>query len=310
MSKTEFKYLNRPIFKIESLARHLGTTVPNLERLAVHSDSYYRKLERTKINGKTRICYSVEWPLKPIVKKIRERILVKVNYPHYLHGSIKGRSTKTNAQSHIGARCLIELDIADFFPSISVHQVREIFRYFYNFSDEVSTILAILTTYKGHLPQGSPVSSDIANLVLCWDGKETQLVGDLASKNYRYTRYVDDIAISSTEQLTNCEKTEIIRKVATFVKSKDFRIRHRKTQISGPNTVKCVTGIRLGKHSINVRQEYVESVYHEVKQLGFEADLADERIPSIIGKINYIKQFDEKQAIRLENTLRLNSCVA
>ena len=176
---------------------------------------------------------------------------------------------------------------------------------FFNFSEEVSSLLTELVTYQDQIPQGSPVSSDIANIVLCWDGRENQLVNDLASNNLRYSRYVDDIAISSLNSLTNEEKTAAIRAVISFANRKGFRIRHRKTELAGPKKVKCVTGVRLGNNSNKLPHGYIDSVYHQIRQLEFQQDSFDKRISSIVGKINYIKQFSPKQAARLEEALRL-----
>ena len=300
---SELKYHNKPIYEVESLAKHLGSTPSNLRKLAENSHKYYWPKTKPKKNGGIRTFYSIKEPLKPILKKIRERILVKVTFPPYLHGSIKGRSPKTNAQIHVGAKCLIEMDIADFFPSIKKDQVFRIFRYFFNFSIEVSDLLADLTTHQGKVPQGSPVSSDLANLVLCWDGKESLLVENLTKKGLRVSRFMDDIAISSAQTLTDCEKTEIIKMVSSFISSKGFKVSHKKTSVSGPRKTKCVTGLRIGKDRNNVTNEYVDSVYRQIKQLENDEDLSDKRIASLRGKINYIRQYNPKQAIRLEHIL-------
>lgn len=303
MHVTDFRYPNKPIYKIESLAKHLDVSPLALQKIAESSHDYYRPVEQFKKNGDVRICYSVREPLKSVLKKSRTRITAKVNYPYYLQGSIKGRSPKTNAEIHVGSMCLIQLDVANFFPSITRQHVYEIFRYFFHFSEDVSNLLATLMTYKDQIPQGSPVSSDIANLVLSWDGKEEQLVNGLAIENLRYSRYVDDIATSSPYPLTNSEKTEIIRTVNYLVKSKGFKIRHKKTLTSGPKETKCLTGVKIGKFSNDVPSAYIDSVYHEIKQLKSENTVSNEQKLSLTGKINHIKQFNEKQALRLNDCL-------
>ena len=192
------------------------------------------------------------------------------------------------------------LDIADFFPSIKSDQVNRIFRYFFNFSNDVSNLLTDLITYQGKLPQGSPVSSDIANLVLSWDGAESALVESLAKKGFRYSRYVDDIAISSTQSIKNDEKTEVIKMINSFVRSKGFQVSHKKTCVAGPRIMKIVTGIRIGKDRNNIPDAYVDSVHREIKQTEHVTSLNADQIASLRGKINYIRQYDIKQANRLE----------
>ena len=300
---TEFKYPNEPIYKTESLAKHLGVTPAKLKKLAENSHEYYRPKTKHKKNGGARRYYSIREPLKSTLRKIRERILIKVTYPEYLQGSIRGRSPKSNAQIHIGAKCLIELDIADFFPSIDSDQVKRIFRYFFSFSEVVSNLLTDLITHQGRLPQGSPVSSDIANLVLSWDGDEAKLVKQLKNKGLRYSRYVDDIAISSTRPLTNSEKTEAIKMVNSFIKGKGFKVSHKKTHVAGPTKEKNVTGLGIGKDRVNIHAGYVDSLYREIRQLENGEPINANYAASLRGKIGYIKQFNPKQATRLDKLI-------
>ena len=298
------RYPNKPIHKIESLAKSLGSTPSKLMSLTEHPHKYYRVIEKTKSNGGVRKCYAIKQPLKSTLRKLRRRILVEVIYPDYIQGSIKGCSPKSNSQIHIGAKCLITLDIADFFPSINSDQVNRMFRFFFHFSEDVSTLLTNLVTYQGKLPQGSPVSSDIANLVLSWDGTEAKLVEQFRTKGLRHSRYVDDISISSTRTLSNREKSEVIVMTNSFIKNQGFKLSHRKTRVSGVGKKKISTGLRIGKEKVNVCEDYVHSVYHEIKQLSSnESSNSEKAIASIRGKIHYIGQFDPKQANRLVNIL-------
>ena len=85
----EFKYPNNPIYKIKSVANHLGYDLSELKELVENSDKYYRLKTKPKKNGGIRKYYSIREPLKSILRKIRMQILIKVTYPAYLHGSIK-----------------------------------------------------------------------------------------------------------------------------------------------------------------------------------------------------------------------------
>ena len=309
MRAPEFKYPYKPINKIESLSKHLGFECSELQKIAKDSDEYYRPLEKQKKNGGNRTCYSVADPLKTIHLRIRQKILLKVAFPQYLHGSIKCRSPKTNAQMHIGANTVIQLDIAEFFPSIDRKHVYQIFRKFFHFSAEVSNLLADLITYRGQLPQGSPLSSDIANFVLCWDGAENRLKEKFKGMNLTYTRYVDDISISSNHTLTNAKKTEVVCLVINFVKAKGFRIRHKKTSISGPKIPNILTGVRVGKNKIDVSRKYIDSVYFDIKQLNFTNSDCEQKVRSLTGKINHINQFNPKQALRLHEFLERSKSI-
>ena len=67
-----FNYPNKPIYKIESLAKSLGSTPSKLVSLAEHSDKYYRVKEKAKSNGGVRRCYAIKQPLKSTLSRLRE----------------------------------------------------------------------------------------------------------------------------------------------------------------------------------------------------------------------------------------------
>lgn len=296
------KYQGEPIYKIESLIKTLNFPLHRLENLAENSGKYYRPISRFKKGGGERTVYSPQEPLKTILKRIKTSIFDRVCYPDYPHGSIKGRSPETNAKIHAGATRAIVADIADFFPSVKGQDIYRICRYFLNFSEEVSTLLTKLMTYHDLLPQGSPVSPNIANLALCWDGEESKLVESLRQKGLHYTRYMDDITISYTKRLQREEETAVIKKVHAFVRNKGFRLNCRKTEVLNPTKEKTTTGLKIGR-KIGIPHQYIESVFQEIKQVRNRDSFNEHNIASIEGKINHIRRHNPKQACRLEGYL-------
>lgn len=296
------KYQGKPIYKTENLSRALSLPLWQLEKLAKNSDKYYFPNPKPKKDGSTRAVYRIGEPLKTTLGEIKSVILDRVRYPDYLHGSIRGRSPETNAEIHAGATRTIVADIADFFPSIKGPDIYRICRYFLNFSEEVSILLTKLMTYQDTLPQGSPVSSIIANLALCWDGKESKLVESLRQKGLHYTRYMDDISISYTKRLQREEETTVIKKVHSFVRSKGCRLKHAKTKVLNPIKAKAITGLKIGR-KIGIPPQYIESVFQEITQLRNGESFDEHKIASIKGKINHIRRHNPKQACRLEGYL-------
>ena len=61
----------------------------------------------------------------------------------------------------------INLDLLVFFPSINFGRVRSYFikNNYFEINDDIATILAQLTCYKGTLPQGASTSPLIANMI-------------------------------------------------------------------------------------------------------------------------------------------------
>lgn len=181
---------------------------------------------------KSRIINPSHKRLKVIQKRIQKNILLKLNLPDYAYGAVKRRDNVDNANVHKGKKYKFTTDLRNFFPSISHNRVFEMFRN-YNFSPEVSRLLTQLTTYKGKLPQGSPTSSTIANLVFVKTGDNL----DEFAKKYQltYTSFVDDLTFSSPYDFKD-KSNEILEMIV-----KDgFKISHNKTNYS---RTPLVTGV-------------------------------------------------------------------
>lgn len=114
------------------------------------------------------------------------------------------RSCKAHAQIHCNKKILINEDILDFYPTTSYELVKRVWKHQFNFSDTVAEILTKITTYSGQLPQGWKTSSYIANLALL--PIEAHLVELLENKGYSYSRFIDDITVSSPTFISPQEK--------------------------------------------------------------------------------------------------------
>jgi RNA-directed DNA polymerase len=103
----------------------------------------------------------------------------------------------------------------------------------YGFSPEVSRLLTQLTTYKGRLPQGSPTSSTIANLVFVKTGKN--LDSFARDRNIKFTSFIDDLTFSSPYDFKS-----MTNEILEMVMKDGFKISHNKTNYS---RTPLVTGI-------------------------------------------------------------------
>lgn len=259
-------YKAKPIGSISGLATALGTTEAVLLDFAKNIGSHYSHFQRPKKNSdKLRDICSPNHELKIIQKRINNRIFENVEYPDYLYGGIQGRDYVKNAQYHQGARALLAFDVKDFYPSITRKLVVEIFKFFCKFPDDVSNLLADLTTLNGIVPQGACTSSHIANLV--FHDVEHRLVGELKEKKLRYSRLLDDISISATRKLNQKEINFIESKVLALLAIKKFKIKKEKTRITSienPEKLMEVTGLWLNRFRPRVKPAERESIRNEL----------------------------------------------
>ena len=167
MNRPCFK--GRPIATLDALARALRVSLRQLRWVIGRADTLYRPLKPfTKPDGSVRQTYNPAAPLKDIQRRINRNIFSRVEFPTYLQGGIRDRKAPrhcvANARLHSRPRIVINLDIANFFPSITSRQVHDIWQNFFRFPPGIAEELTRLTTYDGRLPQGAPTSSYLANL--------------------------------------------------------------------------------------------------------------------------------------------------
>src|SRR6185436_17792305 len=119
-------------------------------------------------------------------------------------GFVSGRSTVSNARAHLGRSLVVNLDLKDFFPSVTFPRVRGLFESV-GYSPAAATILALLCTESPRmavdhdgtrhwvavaeraLPQGACTSPAIANLVA--RKLDRRLAGAAKKLGWTYTRY-------------------------------------------------------------------------------------------------------------------------
>lgn len=153
----------------------------------------YARFTLPKRRGGTRAIEAPNDKLKALQRRILQRLLNPLPMHPAATGFVRGRSIVDNARPHIGRGVVINLDLADFFSSITAERVTTAFRGL-GWSAEAATILSRICTHEGRLPQGAPTSPAISNLVCRrLDERLTKLVKRFDG---RYTRYADDMTIS------------------------------------------------------------------------------------------------------------------
>ena len=194
----------------------------------------YRTYKISKGNGKYRVITAPNDSLKKYQRHIMD-YLESFSVHNSAHGFIKGRSIASNAYPHINKSFVLNIDLKDFFPSISRKMVEDLFC-----SIGVIKELAKFATYRGSLPQGSPCSPIISNL-FCYD--LDIILNELAEQyNYSYSRYADDLTFSGQTYHNN-----FINKVYTEVIKFGLKVNYSKTKIKWQSQRQCVTGVVVNK---------------------------------------------------------------
>ncbi|VVO81389.1 hypothetical protein PS843_01804 [Pseudomonas fluorescens] len=275
-------YPFKPMYSLKALSMTLGESTELLESLAKRSSNLYRHVPQTKKDGTPRDTYDAYEPLKAIQRKIVDRLLARIRFPGYLHGGIKDpverRSIYSNAHIHGGAQCVVLQDIKDFFPSIKTQHVQQLFVGLFGFSEAVAGILALLTTRHGVVPQGASSSGYIANLVF-WD-IEPALVAKLNAQGLNYSRFADDITITSIKPLDSSLLTSIVSAVTNMLAQKGcyqkrskLHIRKRGQTVLSKSGFEplTVTGLTIFNAAPGIPKAERKAIRSAVKQLEDQA---------------------------------------
>ncbi|MCX5810840.1 MAG: reverse transcriptase family protein [Proteobacteria bacterium] len=184
-----------------------------------------------------RIVYKVNSQLLKGIHKVLYKYLNEVyKAPECVHGFVPGRGTKTNATEHLGKKKVFKLDIHEFFDSIREHDICEAFCGLGCLND-MAVHLAKATTINGKLAQGFNTSPVLANIVFKPLDEQLNLICN--KYHCKYTRYADDMTISSDCQLPP------IRQIETILSNGGFRLNLSKVKLMLRGEKQYVTGLTV-----------------------------------------------------------------
>ncbi|MCP4220399.1 MAG: RNA-directed DNA polymerase [bacterium] len=250
---------------------HLGTAMDIAEKMEigvgelrflafarkVSKTTHYQRFHIPKKNGGVRL---ISAPM-PRLKEAQYWIMNNILQPIPLHDAAKGfrvgRSIVDNAKPHSGKDVVINIDLKDFFPTISYRRVKGVFVSL-GYSEQVATIFGLLCTEpevdeveidgetyytaKGerHLPQGAPSSPVLTNIIC--RRLDRRLVKLAESFGLSYSRYADDITFSGSAELRD-KIGVLLGKTMGIVRHEGFYIHTDKTRILHKGSKQEVTGI-------------------------------------------------------------------
>lgn len=269
---------------IFALAGYLQVSPGNIAWMIRKKPEHYNTFPITKRSGKQRFISSPRTFLKVTQWWILDTILAKAACSSAVHGFVRGRSFKTNAQCHLGARHLLNIDIKDFFPSITWGKVNSVFLEF-GYSDKVSASLADLCTLYESLPQGAPTSPAISNLV--FRSLDHRIQRMCSENGFTYTRYADDLTISCHDRID----FSVLGELEATLAEKGFELNRDKTRWFGPNDRMEVTGLRLGCESVAFHRKRLNAArgwFYKIANNPFEHILQLDRVRGTLSLIEYV----------------------
>jgi RNA-directed DNA polymerase len=180
-------------------------------------------------------------------------------------GFRKDRSIVENAKLHKRRRWVLNLDLENFFPSFNFGRVRGYFLKDKNFelNTEVATTIAQIACDGTALPQGSPCSPVISELIT--QILDMRLVRLAKEHGLKYSRYADDITFSTSQKEfpaaiakvdgTNPAIWHLSERLIGKIVNSGFTINADKTRMHFRGSRQLVTGLVVNE-KVNIRSEY------------------------------------------------------
>lgn len=251
----------------------------------------YKIFHIPKRNGGQRTIKAPVDALKLLQRKLSELLqdcideinTTKKRKDRAAHGFKRKRSIISNARQHRHRRWVFNLDLEDFFPSINFGRVRGFLLRNRDFAlhQEAATVIAQIACHEHSLPQGSPCSPVISNLVAHL--LDMRLVKLAFQTGCTYSRYADDLTFSTNKK----EFPEDIavpsgaeadashlwspgKALQQVIERTGFRINAKKTHQMYRTSRQNVTGLVVNK-KINVRREYrhdLRAMVHSLVKTG------------------------------------------
>lgn len=228
------------------------------------------------------------------------------------HGFIRKRSILTNAMKHLHKKNVLNVDLKDFFDSFNFGRVRGFFIKNNNFKldPNIATVIAQIACHENKLPQGSPCSPVISNLIT--HSLDIRLASLAKANSCTYSRYADDITFSTREKIfpprlmVETEQGYIpSKRFKSEIRRAGFGLNENKTRIQYKNSRQEVTGLVVNKKP-NVKSEYwrtVKSQCHSLFKSGkftkiIDGTEVDGNIFELEGQLNFIDQVDYHNRLR------------
>jgi len=267
----------------QDLAKFLGTPLGQLKHYARNASKYYLSFQIPKKSGGTRSILAPIQPLKSIQRRLAEAMLATHKPRLSARGYLRGHSILTNAAPHSRRRLVLNVDLQDFFLSITSGRVYgALVANPYNLPSSVARIITKLCCFNDSLPQGAPTSPIISNMI-CW-----RLDRDLErlAKRFRctYTRYADDLTFSGNAASFHSDmihsaggKWVVGQHLEQSIRSNGFSVNPQKTRLAPKNTRQQVTGLVVNSHP-NVDRRFVRQIramLHAWRKHGLHAAQAE-----------------------------------
>jgi len=258
------------------LAMSIQTDATTLNKV-FHKREYNIFKIPKKQKGKWR---TIEDP-KGDLELVQRRLAKELNqvYEPFLLPSIHGyipkaicngasRDIFSNASAHLNHDFLLNVDLKDFFHSITRSMIQERLIEYYSIMPSIASYIAKIATYKKRLPMGSPLSPVLSNMMSLKFDENLESIAK--ESNLVYTRYVDDITFSGAYDFKNKLLAVLDKEIVKF----SYERNKKKISYYQKSEYSAVTGLLLYPDgTLYPQKELLDSIRENITTIFFKANI-------------------------------------
>lgn len=265
--------------QIEALQKQTGLPISVLLRIADTASRRYKTYTIPKRNGQPRLISHPSRELKAIQRWLNKRVFRHFPVHECATAYAPGCGIRENAVRHASTAYTLRMDFKNFFPSFDVSGISNFLaleseRRNIALSEQDIRFISLIVTRHGCLTIGAPSSPILTNAMM--HGFDEELNHISKQRGLIYTRYADDIFLSSFERGCLEEMAVIVRKLADAQKFMRLKISDEKTARLSKKYRRSITGlvitpdkkVSLGRE----RKRTIKSLVHRFNTSGLDED--------------------------------------
>ena len=262
------KIMDPQKYTLRQLTNDLGfASVQELQTFAQKAPYRYGKVSIPKDKQNPEKGLRVINPPDKELKKVQRLLLRKVLSHIDTLGNMgagRGSSTAQIMALHTNKDMLLCYDISNFFPSVKKRTIKKSLRD-RGFSWDIIDIIANLTTFNNHLPQGGPCSTQLGKIILSSPAKHLLCLLENYGTAVDVSFWVDDIVISGPRSLENLEKCGNVYDIFSRY---GFQLKREKTKIQPKADEQNALGLRVDRGIVEPDSEFICSYSTEISLNG------------------------------------------
>lgn len=269
-------------------------------------DSLYHHFRIPKKTGGWR---DIDEPLPELMNALRELSAILREFGGLYHTAamayVEKRSIVTAVKRHVdfGSNWYLKTDLTNFFGSTTLEFAMKMLSMVFPFSEIVKSDFGRETLEKtlslgflrGGLPQGTPLSPSLTNLIMI--PIDHKLFNEFASRAMVYTRYADDIHVSAKENFPYRKMVSLIKE--TFAEfDAPYKMKDEKTHYGSVKGQNWILGL-MANADHNITVGFQKKKYFKAMLCNFILDTKNhkpwpiEDVQSLYGTMQYYRMIEK-----------------